>query len=108
MGGSERPYKMTIVLGQIEFHPADFESAKGLARTLVRETVKEDGCVKYAFAEDLSRPACFQLSECWRDSEALKAHFLTPHIAAYREGLKPLRILSRVVKKYEAAEPADL
>jgi quinol monooxygenase YgiN len=99
---------MIIVLGEFEFHPDDFESAKGLAATLMRETVKEDGCMKYAFAADLTRPACLQLSECWRDDAALSAHFLTAHIRAYREGLKALRVISRVVKRYDAAELGDL
>jgi quinol monooxygenase YgiN len=99
---------MIIVLGELEFHPDDFESAKGLAATLMRETIQEDGCMKYAFAADLTRPACLQLSECWRDGAALSAHFLTPHILAYREGLKSVRIVKRVVKRYEAAELGDL
>ena len=99
---------MIIVLGQIEFQAEDFESAKALAASLVEETMKEDGCIKYAFAEDLSRPACFQLSECWRDAAALDVHFLTPHIKIYREGLMRLKVLSRVVKKYEATELANL
>jgi quinol monooxygenase YgiN len=99
---------MIIVLGEFEFHPDDFESAKGLAATLMRETIQEDGCMKYAFAADLTRPGCLQLSECWRDAAALSAHFLTPHILAYREGLKSVRIVKRVVKRYEAAELGDL
>jgi quinol monooxygenase YgiN len=99
---------MIVVLGQFEFHPDDFESAKALAATLMRETVQEDGCMKYAFAADLTRPACLQLSECWRDDAALSAHFLTPHIQAYRNGLKSLRVISRVVKRHEAAEGRDL
>jgi quinol monooxygenase YgiN len=108
MGGCGGAYEMIIVLGQFEFHPDDFEIAKGLAATLMRETVKEDGCMKYVFAADLIRSACFQLSECWRDGDALSAHLLTPHISAYREGLKSLRVLSRVVKRYEATELGDL
>jgi quinol monooxygenase YgiN len=98
---------MTIVLGEFEFHPDDFETAKLLAATLMRETVKEDGCMKYAFAEDLTRPA-LQLSECWRDDAALSAHFLTAHIQAYREGLKSLRVLKRVVKRYAVTASGDL
>jgi quinol monooxygenase YgiN len=97
-----------IVLGEFEFHPDDFEAAKGLAATLMRATLMEDGCMKYAFAADLTRAGCLQLSECWRDGAALSAHFLTAHILAYREGLKSLRVVKRVVKRYEAAELGDL
>jgi quinol monooxygenase YgiN len=99
---------MIIVLGKFEFHADDFDTAKGLAATLMRETIKEDGCMKYAFAADLTEPNCFQLSELWRDAAALSAHFLTPHIQAYREGLKGLRVVSRAVKKYEVISSGDL
>lgn len=99
---------MIIVLGQFEFHPDDFEAAKGLAATLMRETVKEDGCMKYAFAADLTLPGCLQLSECWRDDASLSAHFLTAHILAYREALKSLRVISRIVKRYDVSASADL
>ncbi len=99
---------MIIVLGKIEFHPDDFESVKGLAATLMRETVKEKGCLKYAFATDLTETNCLQLSECWTDEEALRAHLQTSHIKAYREALKPIRVRSRVVQKYEAGEGRDL
>lgn len=99
---------MIIVLGEFQFHPDDFETAKALAATLMQETVKEDGCMKYSFAADLTRPGCLQLSECWSDDAALTAHFLTPHILAYRKGLKPLRVISRVVRRYEAGDAREL
>jgi quinol monooxygenase YgiN len=100
--------KMIIVLGQIQFHPDDFAAAKVLVAALMQETVKEDGCMKYAFAADLTHPSRLQLSECWRDDAALAAHLLTPHIHAYREKLKAIRVVSRVVKRYEATEERDL
>ena len=99
---------MTIVLGQFEFHPDDFAAVKILAAALMQETVKEDGCMKYAFAADLTHPNRLQLSECWRDDAALSAHLLTAHIQAYREKLKSIRVVSRVVKRYAAGEERDL
>src|SRR5580698_5506289 len=101
MAGGFGACKMIIVLGQFEFHPDDFAAVKALAAALMQETVKEDGCIKYAFAADLAHPNRLQLSECWRDDAALAAHLLTPHIHAYREKLKAIRVVSRVVKRYE-------
>jgi len=97
-----------LVLGRVEFHPDDFEAVKPLAATLMRETAKEDGCIKYSFAEDLVEPNCLQLSECWRDDAALRAHLLSAHIQAYRAGLKGLRVVSREVKRYEVSSWGDL
>ena len=101
-------YAMIIVLGKFEIHPDDFESVKTNAIALMQATVKEDGCMKYAFAADLAEPNCLQLSECWRDDAALSAHFLTAHIQAYRESLKSLRVLSRVVRRYDVTGSRDL
>jgi quinol monooxygenase YgiN len=108
MGGGVGANEMIIVLGKFEIHPDDFESVKALAAALMRETVKEDGCMKYAFAVDLTHPNRLQLGECWRDDAALSAHFLTPHIKAFREGLKSLRMEGRVVKRYEVGASSDL
>ncbi len=108
MGCGDGAYEMIIVLGKFEIHPDDFESVKALAAALMRETVKEDGCMKYAFAVDLTQANCLQLSECWRDDAALSAHLLTAHIQAYRAALKSVRVISRVVKRYEATELGDL
>ena len=99
---------MIVVLGQFDFHAEDFEVAKGLAAVLMEATVQEDGCMKYAFAVDLTHPNRLQLGECWRDDAALSAHFLTPHIKAFREGLKSLRMEGRVVKRYEVGASSDL
>ena len=44
---------MIVVLGEFDFHPDDFQAAKALAAVVMSETVKEDGCIQYAFAADL-------------------------------------------------------
>jgi len=99
---------MILVLGQFDFHPEDFEAAKALAATLMEETAREDGCLKYAFAADLVQPNRLQLGELWRDDASLAAHFLTPHIQAYRDGLARLRVLKRAVQRHDVTATRDL
>jgi quinol monooxygenase YgiN len=99
---------MIAILGQLDVHSDDFEDVKGLAATMMAETAKEAGCLKYAFAEDLLEPNRLQLSELWKDESSLAAHFQSAHMAVYRAGLKPLRIQGRTVKKYEVAGGVDL
>jgi quinol monooxygenase YgiN len=99
---------MIIVLGEIDYHPEDFETAKALAAIVMNETLKEDGCIQYAFAADLVHPNRLTLGELWRDDAALSAHLLTPHIQAFREGLKGVRVIRRVVQKHEVAATHDL
>lgn len=99
---------MIAVLGQFDFHPEDFEAAKALAAALMEETAREDGCLKYAFAADLVQPNRLQLVELWRDDASLAAHFLTPHIQAYRAGLAPLRLVNRAVQRHDVTATRDL
>lgn len=99
---------MIVVLGEFDFHPDDFQAAKELAAVVMSDTVKEDGCIQYAFAVDLVRSNRLTLGECWRDDAALIAHFLTPHIQAFREGLKGLRMIRRAVQRHDVTMTRDL
>jgi quinol monooxygenase YgiN len=99
---------MIVVLGQFDFHPEDFDAAKALAATLMEETAREDGCLKYAFAADLVHPNRLQLGELWRDDASLAAHFLSPHIQAYRAGLAQLRVVKRAVQRHDVTATRDL
>jgi quinol monooxygenase YgiN len=42
-----------------------------------------------------------RVRELWRDEQALKDHFATPHMAALLKGLRELRPVSVTVKCYE-------
>ena len=99
---------MIVIQGYFDIHAEDFESARALARALAEETVKEDGCIHYAFASDLRQSNRLQLSECWRDEAALARHFQTDHIASFRSAMGGLRLECRVVKRYEVTSVADL
>ncbi|MGI8663447.1 MAG: putative quinol monooxygenase [Acidimicrobiales bacterium] len=48
----------------------------------IEETVKEDGCVKYALHRDKSNPDRLVHVEVWRSQADLDAHFQTPHLTA--------------------------
>ena len=99
---------MIIVMGHFEIHGGDRAAAADLMRAMMAETVKEAGCVHYAFATDLTEPNRFQLGELWQDDAALAAPFQMPHMATFRGGLAKLRVLKRAVKKYTVANIEDL
>lgn len=99
---------MIVILGQFDFHPDDAPRAAELMRVMADETVKEDGCLHYAFSRDVGAANRFQLGEWWRDDAALAAHFASAHMAAYRAGVALLRIQKRMVKKFEVAGVGDL
>ncbi len=99
---------LIAIIGQFDVHSEDVTAVGDLMRTMMNETQKEHGCLHYAFATDLSTPNRFQLSELWESDEALAAHFRTTHMVNFRAGLSSLRIEKRVVKRYDAGNPADL
>ena len=98
---------MVIVLGTVEIHPDDVEAAVAVATALVEATRQEPGCIQYAFGRDIAVPTRFWLSECWRDGEALAAHFTTPHMAAFRVALQGLRVSGLSAQRYEVTGVSD-
>ena len=99
---------LIAIIGQFDVHPDDAGAVAELMRTMMIETQKEQGCLHYAFAADLSIPNRFQLSELWESGDALAAHFASTHMAAFRAGLAQLRIQQRIVKRYSASEAGEL
>ena len=76
---------------------------------MMTATRAEDGCVAYAYAEDVAEPGLIHVFEIWRDQAALDAHFKTPHMAAWRAAWPRFGVSDRDLKAYDiAAERADL
>ena len=97
-----------VVLGQIDLHAEDAAAAEALMRTMMEETVKEQGCVHYAYSRDLSAANRFQLSELWENDESLAAHLQAPHTATYRAGIGKLRVTKRSVNRYDVTNAKEL
>lgn len=55
------------------------EEFKSLAEKLIKETLKEKGCIEYSLYEDSKNKNIITFIEKWEDMEVLKAHFKTPH-----------------------------
>ena len=92
---------MIVITGEIELHPEDVWPATYHAARMMDASAAEDGCICYRFYADLINPRRFRVYEEWRDEAALKAHFASPHMAAFQAALKELRILERNIKKFE-------
>ena len=77
---------MLIVLAEARFDPAQTETVRTAARPMIEASRAEPGCVGYDYAFDLLEPDLMRVRELWKDEQALKDHFATPHMAAF---LKP-------------------
>ncbi len=95
---------MLIILGTVRAPPDRIERARGPMRSMVEGSRAEEGCLDYAYAEDLLDPGLFHVIERWRDQAALTAHFATDHMAAWRATWRDLAIHDRRLFRYEAGE----
>ena len=74
---------MLIVLAKAKVGEGAMEPARAAIADMVAASNAEDGCIAYAFTEDLLEPGVIHIVEKWQDEAALLAHFATPHMAAF-------------------------
>lgn len=55
------------------------EKVLELAKMLVEETVKEDGCISYEMYQDDKTPSTLIMVEEWETNEALNNHMSSDH-----------------------------
>jgi quinol monooxygenase YgiN len=99
---------MIIIAGEIEIAPADAPAAREAAIVMARETVREEGCIRYRFWADLEQEGCFHVYEEWESAERLAAHMDAPHMRTFRGVLGGLKFLSRDLRKFETDGPQPL
>jgi len=62
-----------------------------LARELVSETRKEEGCIYYALHQDIKDPSVVTMLEEWVDEESLNQHGKSKHVQRIVPALGKLR-----------------
>lgn len=96
---------MLIILGTIRLPPENLAAARPVMEAMAKASRAEEGCIDYAYAEDVFEPGLIRVSEVWRDRAALDAHFRQPHLAAWRAAWPDLAISDRRLFAYEAGDP---
>ena len=92
---------MLVVLSEARFDPAQTEQVRAVAHPMIEASRAEPGCAGYDYAFDLLEPDLMRVRELWRDEQALKDHFATPHMATFLKALRALKHRSVTVKCYE-------
>lgn len=78
---------MLIIEGWLKLATGEFDKVADAARTMVAETLKEDGCLAYAFARDINDPDLIRIAERWENAEALAAHGQSAHMADFNAAM---------------------
>lgn len=94
---------MIVVSGYLRLEASVLQQLRPLAEKTVWATRAEEGCIVYAFSEDLAEPGLMRIYEEWESQAQLDAHGKTPHIAEWRAALGGVQILERELKLVEIA-----
>lgn len=95
---------MILVTGHVRVAPEKIEGLRPHMRAVLEATRQEDGCILYAYGEDVLDPGLIRIVERWRDWPSLEDHGKAPHIAAWGAALKSTGVLSREVIAHAAGE----
>jgi quinol monooxygenase YgiN len=75
---------------------------------MVAASNAEEGCIAYAFTQDVLQPGVLHIVEKWTDDAALAAHFATPHMAAFGAAIAGMDFKVIEAVKYHADEGAPV
>lgn len=99
---------MLIVLAKARLGGGVSDAARAAIADMVAASHAEEGCIAYAFTEDLLEPGVIHIVEKWQDEAALLAHFATPHMAAFKAALAGLDFQVIEALKYHADNGAPV
>jgi quinol monooxygenase YgiN len=99
---------MVIITGTFRLPTDSMILARAAMRTMLAASRAEDGCLRYAYGEDVLEPGLIWVSESWRDATALEAHSKSAHMAAWRVAGAELGLHARDLTVYEAVSANPL
>lgn len=62
-----------------------------LSEEMVRETVKEEGCISYELLQDTKDPTVLIIAEEWENEKALEKHMASEHFTRIIPQMNELR-----------------
>ncbi len=99
---------MLLIMGTVRLPADGLARARAAMEKMVMGSRAEDGCLTYAYGQDVLDPTLIHVVERWRDREALKAHGVSPHMAEWRAAGAELGLYDRDLKLYEADDGTPL
>ena len=99
---------MIVVSGTITIDPANNDKMQELLEALVPATLAEDGCETYGFYHDQRAPGEWRVFEEWRDEDAMNAHMVADHLAAFMGAVGGLGVSGTAIDKYEVTAKSKL
>jgi quinol monooxygenase YgiN len=99
---------MLIVLAKAKVGADAMAAATAAIADMVAASNAEEGCIAYAFTQDILDPGTIHIVEKWTSDAALAAHFATPHMAAFGAAIAGLDFQVIEAVKYHADDGAPV
>jgi quinol monooxygenase YgiN len=71
---------------------------------LQTEAGRQDGCLLFAFAEQLGDPGHFLVVQRWRDQASLEEHYRSPGFASYQAAIGELLVRESELELHRVEE----
>lgn len=99
---------MLIVLAKATVPAGALDKVHDAVAAMVAASRAEEGCIAYSFTTDVLDPTAMHIVEKWRDEDALRLHFSTPHMAAFQAAIAGTGLQVTEALKYHTDDGASL
>ncbi len=99
---------MIVVQVEIVVEPGSASKVVDAVKKMETATRQEPGCLKYAFAVDITDPGMVRVIERWESPDAIKAHLASPHMAEFNLAVAALQPKGLDIKAFEVASEVRL
>ena len=94
-----------MVIGTVRLPPEKLLAARADIVAMISASRAEEGCLEYYYAEDVLEPGLIHVKEIWTSREALRDHFASPRLCAWRLAWQRLQISDRKLELHEIGNP---
>jgi len=96
---------LILVIGTVRLPPENLLAARADVLAMISASRAEEGCLEYCYAEDVLEPGLIHVKEIRTSREALRDHFASLHLCAWRSAWPRLQISDRKLELYEIGNP---
>lgn len=99
---------MIIVMGTVRVPVENIDAIRPMMAKVIAASLAEDGCIQYAYAQDVLDPELIHVAEKWRNKAALEAHFQMLHMKVWAEERATLGLFQRKIRMFESDEGVEI
>jgi quinol monooxygenase YgiN len=90
-----------VVTGEFRLPVEALDQARDAMIRIIEASRAEQGCLSYAYAQDVLEPGLIRVSEAWADRGALERHFAAEHMKRWQQERAALDMTERRVTAHQ-------